>query len=321
MINNFVLKMRNWLYKKASIGFDIPTQNRFPGMNHPGNAIRNYFFSDLNYQNEFNYNAFSTYSTMVNIAFHAECEDILEIGAGISTVLWAEYGKKVNARITTVDADFSSLINYVGDSKHKDLVKNHVKQIQGVTITANQLQNFYERQFISEYCGVPTQTFLPTLERFLYRDSNRPGLTQKISNTLGKNKWGISEIFGKDGNLVFPRQIIDQYSAKSNFDHEIEFLQNYSKTTPTIIEQFQNLENQAWDFIFFDSGELSSVIEFELLEENIRVGGLAALHDIYFPKSMKNFLVAAYLLTSPKWKPIYIETSSIQGLLVAQKVL
>jgi hypothetical protein len=78
--------------------------------------------------------------------------------------------------------------------------------------------------------------------------------------------------------------------------------------------------SQSWDFVFFDSGEVSSNIEWLNLKDKIAVGGLAAFHDIYFPKSIKNFLPCAAIAADPAWNVILLDEGTIQGLLIAQRI-
>ena len=71
--------------------------------------------------------------------------------------------------------------------------------------------------------------------------------------------------------------------------------------------------------MFLDCGEISSTAEFTILEPLLPVGGYILLHDIYFPKSIKNYLVATFLKLSENWDVIYIDRISSQGGLVAKK--
>lgn len=71
------------------------------------------------------------------------------------------------------------------------------------------------------------------------------------------------------------------------------------------------------DALFLDCGELSSIAEFVLLERLVPVGGYILLHDIFYPKSIKNYLVAALLVLSEEWDVVYTDTVSRQGGLVA----
>lgn len=56
------------------------------------------------------------------------------------------------------------------------------------------------------------------------------------------------------------------------------------------------------------------------MEKLIKIGGFALLHDIYYPKSVKNFLVAGLIAVSEDWEIVYTDTVSQQGALVAKRV-
>ncbi len=74
-----------------------------------------------------------------------------------------------------------------------------------------------------------------------------------------------------------------------------------------------------WDMVFFDSGELASLIEWGKLKDRIAIGGIAAFHDIFFPKSFKNFIVCASIVADPSWKVLFVDDSTMQGLMIAQR--
>ena len=76
-------------------------------------------------------------------------------------------------------------------------------------------------------------------------------------------------------------------------------------------------DGPAVDALFLDCGELSSVVEFALLEPTLPAGGYLLLHDIRYPKSIKNFLVATYLELSLDWEVLYSDLVSPQGGMVA----
>ena len=52
----------------------------------------------------------------------------------------------------------------------------------------------------------------------------------------------------------------------------------------------------------------------------MKCGSYALLHDIYYPKSIKNFLVAIYLELDDSWEILYLDNASPQGGLVAIKL-
>lgn len=78
-------------------------------------------------------------------------------------------------------------------------------------------------------------------------------------------------------------------------------------------------EHPALDAVFFDCGEFSSLGEWFKLGPRIRPGGLAVFHDVYFPKSTKNFLVCALMEASGDWEVLYRDATTPQGLVVARR--
>jgi hypothetical protein len=72
-------------------------------------------------------------------------------------------------------------------------------------------------------------------------------------------------------------------------------------------------DGPAVDGLSLDCGELSSVAEFSLLEPILPIGGYLLLHDIRYPKPIKNFLMAAYLELSSDWEGIYTDLATPHG--------
>jgi len=60
--------------------------------------------------------------------------------------------------------------------------------------------------------------------------------------------------------------------------------------------------------------------EFIALEGSLIAGSYILLHDIYFPKSVKNFLLATLLCLDPAYEILYQDSVSQQGGLVAIKL-
>ena len=57
----------------------------------------------------------------------------------------------------------------------------------------------------------------------------------------------------------------------------------------------------------------------EIVEARLRPGGYVILHDIFFPKSFKNWLVCGAITANAAYETLYIDRSTPQGLMVAQK--
>ena len=119
----------------------------------------------------------------------------------------------------------------------------------------------------------------------------------------------------KEGKLYFPEKFLNKYTETKSYQ---ELKINITKTRNNILHDVFPLED--WDLIFFDSGEVSTMPEWEITRDQINAGTLVAFHDIYFPKSMKSFLPCASLILDPRWEVLYVDNSTIQGLLVARKV-
>ena len=69
---------------------NIPTRDAIASLSYDGLYFRNSFYRD----------SFPVYIDMVNIAFHHGAMNVLELGAGLSTALWARYASRTGAKIT-----------------------------------------------------------------------------------------------------------------------------------------------------------------------------------------------------------------------------
>ncbi|MFC1833543.1 hypothetical protein ACFL2Q_02260 [Thermodesulfobacteriota bacterium] len=253
------------------------------------------------------------YIQMVNIAFHAGCKRILEMGAGLSTGLWAGYARLTNAEITSVEVDFGPMRSYVSGTRLEELVDCHVDLREDVTITASQLISYYEepRRTVG---GISVSEFSHSIDRFV-REHPRWEQVAQIARHNARSAARL--IVHEDGSLRFPIPLLNIYG--NPYTHAAFIENRATDGTAGMVEQLVR-EGRKWDLVFFDSGELSCMVEWELLKDRIQVGGLAAFHDIYFPKSIKAFVVCASLLNDPHWKPVFLDESTPQGLFVAQRI-
>jgi len=76
--------------------------------------------------------------------------------------------------------------------------------------------------------------------------------------------------------------------------------------------------NRPLDFFFCDTGEYCGIAEWRIVKDVIVSGGYFVAHDIYYPKSSKNFQVVKMIEEDPKWVMLE-KTMSRQGLLVSMK--
>ena len=273
-------------------------------------TIRQLCYAGLNYRNDYYFNSLPAYERLANIALHHGSERILELGAGLSTAVWAQFASRTGANITTVDADFSPMWSYIASPRLKALIEEHIQLIQGVTISATQLRQFYESEHAS-FGGVDASAIAETIDAFSIPQTRER--IDRVNDFAGSKNWTMRKIFIEDHRVFrFPTKLLDKLSPTGRFAKDIAFLEQHPIATIDA--------SQTWDFVFFDSGELSSCIEWLNLKDRVAIGGLAAFHDIYFPKSIKNFLPCAAIVADPAWKVVLLDEGTIQGLLIAQRI-
>jgi len=273
-------------------------------------AIRALCYDGLRYRNDYYFQSFPIYQRLVNIAFHHGSQNILELGAGLSTALWARYANRTGAKITTVDADFTPMCSYIESPRLSAMIDRHVHLLKGVTIGSKQLSDFYTLSH-NTFGGVPASAIAETIETF-----SRPAphtRMEAVQQALGSTYWTLRDTFIGDGQTIsFPPKLLDKLSPSGRFARDVAFLDEHPLASIDA--------NETWDLIFFDSGEYSSCVEWPTLKDRISIGGLAAFHDVFFPKSVKNFLPCAAILADPNWRVVLLDDSTIQGLLIAQRL-
>lgn len=86
-----------------------------------------------------------------------------------------------------------------------------------------------------------------------------------------------------------------------------------------IRKSLKKYKDKKLDFFFCDSGEYCGLAEWNIVKNEIKVEGYFAIHDIYYPKSIKGFKVVEKIEKSDNWE-IIVKTKSKQGLLMAKKI-
>jgi len=282
-------------------------------------AIQNRHFADLNYPNRKQFSVFPSYVCMANLAEQWRCEDILEIGSGSSTAVWATFAQRSGARVSTIDADLSRLKSYVGNTRHDAVVSAHVELIEGTTIDPNQLTDFYGGGPHTTFAGIAVSACRDYIDAFQSRNCS-VRRWHGVRRLAGRWNWSAGELLTRESSLYLPRALLDLYSMNGNLDNEIAFLSDVASQGKSGVLGKLVAEGQSWDLIFFDSGELCSMIEWTMLKDHIKIGGFAAFHDIFFPKSIKNIIPCAAVMADPDWEVMFVDDSSKQGLLIAKRL-
>ncbi|GAB3704502.1 hypothetical protein [Halorubrum pallidum] len=278
-------------------------------------SIRETVFGDLKL-NDQDRTAFRTYLKVCDLANYLGCESVLEIGAGLSTAIWADFSERTGASVTSIDADFDRFDRWIAGTRHERAITDHVQTKEGVSIDPEELRQFYANSH-TEYADIPVTAIASDLDQFA-RAAGCPARHVDLNRSLvSRRAWSASDVIVSDEKLRFPKKFLNYYvKGTDSFDELVEMLGDVEQTN--VIEDLTNMGN-GWDLIWFDSGEVSSMVEWKQLKSHINPGGIAAFHDIFFPKSMKNFVVGATLLNDPNWEIILVEESTRQGLLLAQK--
>ncbi|GMR17147.1 MAG: hypothetical protein BMS9Abin32_206 [Gammaproteobacteria bacterium] len=277
------------------------------------------FYPDLNYPNKKQFVVFPAYTCLVNFAQRQGCKRILEIGAGLSTAVWADYAGRTGAAVCSVDADHSRMRSYVRNTPHDAAVTRHVNLIEGVTIDAEEFLAFYAAGSQASYAGVAASALAEHLNLF-QSASTSPRRRFLIGKAAGRWRWTARDLLSTATTLSLPRPLLDVFSSGRNFDHEIAFLREADAQGAGSVIDRRLQQDDPWDLIFFDSGELASMLEWTKLKDRIAVGGFAAFHDIFFPKSIKNIVPCAGLVADPDWEVVFCDNSTRQGLLIAKRL-
>lgn len=294
------------IYQQQSLD-EVPTS--------PHDAILHSLFDDLKISPK-DHEDFRTYLEICDFAHYHQCDSILEIGAGLSTAIWAEYGKENDADVTSIDADFDRFSRWITGTRHQQTIDEYVDQREGLSIESGDLREFYGQSH-TEFAGTPVGEIEAEIDRFA-RATGCPASRIKAMNTIaGERNWSVSDIIIADGSLRFPKSFLDFYvKGHETLDDLIETMENTPNTG--IIDDLTE-ETDGWDLVWLDSGEVSSMVEWLKIKDHINSQGLVALHDVFFPKSMKNFVVAASLFSDPEWEVLLLDPSTKQGLLIAQR--
>jgi hypothetical protein len=207
----------------------------------------------------------------------------------------------------------------VGSTDDDALVRKYVRFVKGTTISAGELIGFYSHEPKDSFEEVKVADLAEYLDLFRSRDCP-DWRWQEVTRLAGRKRWSVRDLVVSEGKLAFSRQLLDLFSMDRDFDSEVAFLEDAESRGRAGILDELIAESDEWDLVFFDSGELSSMIEWLKVKDHIAVGGLAALHDIFFPKSIKNVVVCASIVADPNWKVVFVDDSTKQGLLVAQRL-
>ena len=268
---------------------------------------------DLGIPDEVQFNVFHQYYKFIKIVSErrkSEKLNILEIGSGYSTVLWGMLAEEMDIKVNTIDLSFETVTKATNSTDYTKYLKN-INFLEGLSVSADETQKFYSKFPIMDFGGMDWETIVRSSSYITELHDVRR------SNHL-KEKYGASDLNGLREKMATDPDIIsyllDYYSNFGSFEKELGVLSKYK------VILSQELIESKFDVIFFDSGELSSNIEFFKLRDSLSENAIVALHDIYFPKSFKSFIPCTMLDNNREFNRLLLDESTSQGMYLTEKI-
>jgi len=259
-------------------------------------------------KNPHNLQIFFQYAQAANFIANLDpLQNVLEIGRGYSTMLLAFF-KKPETRLFSIDA--KPIEDYdIADPLR--FIENDVDFINGFTVTDAEMRSFYNRESKDNFLDTDASKIKDAVPEYIRPDSG------KYAKALGLNP--LKNEFTKSClDTLFDGQKPRCLGAL--FPEILTREMRYAETQgPGVLDGLLK-KVQVLDAVFLDCGEFSSMIEWMKVKDRIRKHGLAIFHDIYFPKSVKNFLVCAAISASKDWETLYQDATTPQGLLIVRRV-
>lgn len=241
---------------------------------------------------------FLSYISMFSILRQRDFKgSFLEFGGGYSSILAIQVLKDLE-KYVSVDMypqKYYRILNSKGNYLN---FTNYVEIVPEITVSLQEAQESFE-ELQNRLNSYDIDLVRKSLERFA-------GIhTAELIDIIFDNK--------KDG-------LFNALQENEGFKDEISFYSDNNKLEGYGYCSQIKKESKTYDAIFYDCGEISSTPEWFATSQLIPIGGYALLHDIFYPKSIKNFLIACLITLSDEWEIIFIDEKSPQGALLAQRV-
>ena len=277
--------------------------------------IQSNFFSSLSFSDDREKNVFLSYIKVFNlILFDLNVKNILEIGSGQSTLLLANLSKRTNINVATIDMNKDAFINKIRSLSLSEIVSKQIKFIIGRSIPIEMIKTYYEDSIL-KISDLNLEHVLKFSEDFI--DTSLDGRkANMVVDALKLESFNPFEIIKKlSSNKHIPKELLAVYRGQNDDEFNFSYEAN---TRCNCLEDC--LKEMQPEVVFLDGGEFSSMIEWEIVSRNMQKGNYVILHDILFPKSIKNWLVASSIKAKDDYEIIYLDKSTPQGILVAKKV-
>lgn len=276
-------------------------------------AVLNQYFSGMRFVDQRERGVFLSYVRGFSILFFdSAVRNIVEIGGGQSTAIFALMAERFGCRVSAIDMNPEAIKNKVRSAELCDRIFRNVSFQRGVSISRKELDSYYQasRDHIGD---ISIDDVFRAAGQFI--DTSMDGRKEsQVLSALNIPRLDVSLLRTVVmNNDKFSRSLLDIYRNDDD-----EFVTS-SRTVAGVGLLDDILGRGDVDAVFLDSGEFSSLPEWEIVSRRLRVGGYVILHDIFFPKSFKNWLVCASIRANPKWDIVYVDRSTPQGLMVARR--
>ena len=275
-------------------------------------AILKQYFSNMEFSDQREKEVFFSYLRGFSILFFdSTIKNIAEIGGGQSTAIFALMAERFGCKVSVIDMNPEAIKNKVRSVELCDKIYKNVSFLNGVSINSFDLDSYYEH-YLENIGGIPFNKVLEASDEFIETsmDGRKESAVLKALHISSLDVSLLQTAIVRNG--VFSRALLDIYRTKND---EFDFLSTVPAANGLLTEI---LDQDEVDVVFLDSGEFSSLPEWEIIAEKLRIGGYVILHDIFFPKSFKNWLVCASIRVNPEWNIVYLDRSTPQGFIVAR---
>lgn len=222
---------------------------------------------------------------------------MLELGGGYSTVVFNSVFTGTGASILSVDVNPSKYDFILNSRKCADRFLGSIDRVDELTVNLEDAR-WGIVSIIEELMSYPNDQVVLAVSKFIDDEHELQNVVKLLSTS---SKSSLVEIVEQHANYISDLKFYESRPLEAGYCRKVVN------------------ESKVFDAIFFDCGELSSNAEWLLLKDSIPKGGFVLLHDVFFPKSIKNFLVAAYIELSDEWTVICTDMRSSQGALLALK--
>jgi predicted O-methyltransferase YrrM len=278
-------------------------------------AFQKKYFSDLEFLDEREFDVFLSYIKGFGLLMlDSKIHKILEIGGGQSTALLSKMSGRLGWELYTIDMNPDAIALKIRNQSINEITQKNIHFRKGVSLSAAEINNYYTSDILS-IGGIAFGEAIKNSKSFI--DTSIDGRkAPNVAKALGLLKFDPDAVLYEIARFHgFKKELLNVFKTPGN---EFEYFENSRDLPEVWLANIMDSENI--DVIFLDSGEFSSLPEWEIVERKLRPGGYVILHDIFFPKSFKNWLICGSIKANQNYEIIYVDTSLPQGLMVAQKL-